>query len=146
MVDGDDPPLLARTPRIRSTGVRWCSNRGDVALELEPRWLWIADVECPLDLTPDWAICLPGPSLGLEFDSRTNPFEKGGNDRDPTSKAKDNLHDVRGHMTRPKPKMMKQSLPDLSLEIKESLEQSESEAAPKWNKWTYSFDSLRTDE
>ncbi|RDX65191.1 hypothetical protein CR513_56173, partial [Mucuna pruriens] len=27
MADGDDPPLLARTSRIRSAGVRWCSNR-----------------------------------------------------------------------------------------------------------------------
>ncbi|RDX81001.1 hypothetical protein CR513_38374, partial [Mucuna pruriens] len=61
-----------------------------------------------------------------EFDSR------GGNDRDPTNKAKDNLHDVGGPMTRPKTKIIKQFLPDLSLGITKSLEQSESEAAPKW--------------
>ncbi|RDX96865.1 hypothetical protein CR513_20426, partial [Mucuna pruriens] len=30
-----------------------------------------------------------------EFDLRTNPFEEGGNDRDPTNKAKDNLSDAR---------------------------------------------------
>ncbi|RDX75717.1 hypothetical protein CR513_44372, partial [Mucuna pruriens] len=88
MVGGDDPPLLVRTLRIKSTKVRWYSNRsplfltytssiernavdstvhhrGDVAFELEPRWLWIADVECQLAITPDWAICLPGPSLDL---------------------------------------------------------------------------------
>ncbi|RDX65967.1 hypothetical protein CR513_55320, partial [Mucuna pruriens] len=61
-----------------------------------------------------------------------NPFEEGGNDRDPTNKVKDNLRDVRGPMTRPKIKMMKQSLPNLSLEIKENLEQNESKATPKW--------------
>ncbi|RDY13892.1 Retrovirus-related Pol polyprotein from transposon gypsy, partial [Mucuna pruriens] len=71
-------------------------------------------------------------TYGEDFDSRTNPFEEGGNDRDPTNKVKDNLHDVRGLMTRPKTKIMKQSLSDLSLEIMESLEQSELEAAPKW--------------
>ncbi|RDX98142.1 hypothetical protein CR513_18993, partial [Mucuna pruriens] len=70
-------------------------------------------------------------AYGEKFDSRTNPFEEGGNDRDPTNKGKDNLCDIRGPMTRPKTKMMKQSLPDLSLRIKETLEQSELETAPK---------------
>ncbi|RDX99973.1 hypothetical protein CR513_16903, partial [Mucuna pruriens] len=45
-----------------------------------------------------------------EFDSRTNPFEDGGNDRDPTNKVNDNLCDTRGPMTRFKTKMIKQSL------------------------------------
>ncbi|RDY06561.1 hypothetical protein CR513_09438, partial [Mucuna pruriens] len=68
-------------------------------------------------------------NISKDFDSRTNPFEEGGNDRDPTNKAKDNLCDTRGPMTRPKTKIMKKSLPDLSLRIKESLKQSESETA-----------------
>ncbi|RDX61921.1 Retrovirus-related Pol polyprotein from transposon 17.6, partial [Mucuna pruriens] len=42
-----------------------------------------------------------------EFDSRTNHFEEGGNDRNPTDKDKDNLHDTGGPMTRSKTKMMK---------------------------------------
>ncbi|RDX87215.1 hypothetical protein CR513_31346, partial [Mucuna pruriens] len=67
-----------------------------------------------------------------EFDSRTNPFEKGGNARNPTDKDKDNLCDVGGPLTRSKTKTMKQSMLGLSSGIKESLEQSESEAAPKW--------------
>ncbi|RDX84853.1 Tf2-11, partial [Mucuna pruriens] len=71
-------------------------------------------------------------TYGEEFDSRTNPFERGENDRDLTNKAKDNLRDTRCPMTRSKTKMMKQSLPGLSLGIKESLEQSESKATPKW--------------
>ncbi|RDY03025.1 hypothetical protein CR513_13428, partial [Mucuna pruriens] len=71
-------------------------------------------------------------AYGNEFDSRTNPFEEGGNDRNPTDKDKDNLRDTRGHMTRSKTKMMKKSLSDISLRIKKSLKQSESEAAPKW--------------
>ncbi|RDX68431.1 hypothetical protein CR513_52584, partial [Mucuna pruriens] len=54
--------------------------------------------------------------------------------RDPTNKVKDNLHDIGGPMTRPKTQIMKQSLPCLSLGITKSLEQSESEAAPKWKK------------
>ncbi|RDX72733.1 hypothetical protein CR513_47737, partial [Mucuna pruriens] len=58
-------------------------------------------------------------------------MERGIN-RDPTNKAKDNLHDIGGPMTRLKPKIMKQSLSYLRLGIKESLEQSKSEAAPKW--------------
>ncbi|RDX61692.1 hypothetical protein CR513_60059, partial [Mucuna pruriens] len=52
-------------------------------------------------------------------------------DRNLTDKDKDNLRDDGGPMTRPKTKMIKQSLPDLTLGIKESLEQSESEAPPK---------------
>ncbi|RDX97023.1 hypothetical protein CR513_20254, partial [Mucuna pruriens] len=70
--------------------------------------------------------------LGEEFDSRENPFEEGGNDRDLTIKAQDNWSDTRGLMTRSKTKMMKQSLQSLSFGIKESLKQSESEATPKW--------------
>ncbi|RDX75690.1 hypothetical protein CR513_44399, partial [Mucuna pruriens] len=34
--------------------------------------------------------------LGEEFDSRTNPFKEGGNDRNPTDKDKDNLCDIGG--------------------------------------------------
>ena len=53
-------------------------------------------------------------------------------DRDPTNKVKDNLRDARGPMTRHKTKIMKQSLQGMSLGIKESLKQSESEATPKY--------------
>ncbi|RDX69704.1 hypothetical protein CR513_51138, partial [Mucuna pruriens] len=49
-------------------------------------------------------------AYGEEFDSRTNPFEKGGNDRNPTDKDKDHLHDIGGPITRSKTKMRKQSL------------------------------------
>ncbi|RDY01472.1 hypothetical protein CR513_15193, partial [Mucuna pruriens] len=72
-------------------------------------------------------------AYGEQFDLRTNPFEEGGNNRNPTNKAKDNLCDTGGTMTRSKTKMVKQSLLGLSLGIKENLEQSEIEAAPKWN-------------
>ncbi|RDX93975.1 hypothetical protein CR513_23696, partial [Mucuna pruriens] len=73
-------------------------------------------------------------AYGEEFDSRMNPFEEGRNDRIPTEKDKDkdNLCDTRDPMTRSKTKMMKQSVSSLSSGIKENLEQSESEAAPKW--------------
>ncbi|RDY04680.1 Tf2-6, partial [Mucuna pruriens] len=71
-------------------------------------------------------------AYGEEFNSRTNPFEEGRNDRNPTDKDKDNLRDTRSPMTRSKTKMMKKSLSGLSSGIKENLEQSESEAAPKW--------------
>ncbi|RDX88544.1 hypothetical protein CR513_29853, partial [Mucuna pruriens] len=71
-------------------------------------------------------------AYGEEFDSRMNPFEEGGNDRNPTDKDKDNLHDTGGPMTKSKTKMLKQSLLGLSLGIKENLEQSESETTPKW--------------
>ncbi|RDX63564.1 Retrovirus-related Pol polyprotein from transposon 17.6, partial [Mucuna pruriens] len=60
-----------------------------------------------------------------EFVSRTNPFEEGGNDRNPIDKDKDNLLDTGGPMTRSKIKMMKQSVSGLSSGIKENLEQSE---------------------
>ncbi|RDX60731.1 hypothetical protein CR513_61100, partial [Mucuna pruriens] len=60
-------------------------------------------------------------AYGEKFDSRTNPFEEGGNDRNSTNKDKDPLHDTRGPMTRSKTKMRKQSLQCLSLGIKESL-------------------------
>ncbi|RDY04132.1 hypothetical protein CR513_12195, partial [Mucuna pruriens] len=33
-------------------------------------------------------------AYGEEFDLRTNPFEEGGNDKNPTNKDKDNLLDV----------------------------------------------------
>ncbi|RDX93888.1 hypothetical protein CR513_23791, partial [Mucuna pruriens] len=72
-------------------------------------------------------------TYGEEFDLRMNPFEEGGNDRNPTNKAKDNLRDTGGLMTRSKTKMVKQSLLGLCLGIKENLEQSELEAAPKWD-------------
>ncbi|RDY08089.1 Retrovirus-related Pol polyprotein from transposon 17.6, partial [Mucuna pruriens] len=71
-------------------------------------------------------------TYGEEFDLRMNPFEEEGNDKDLTNKAKDKLCDVGGPMTRSKTKIIKQSLPDLSLRITESLEQSESEIALKW--------------
>ncbi|RDX74359.1 Copia protein, partial [Mucuna pruriens] len=51
-----------------------------------------------------------------------NTYHQWVDDRDPTNKAKNNLRDARGSMTRSKTKMRKQSLQDLSLEIKESLE------------------------
>ncbi|RDY10344.1 hypothetical protein CR513_05153, partial [Mucuna pruriens] len=65
----------------------------------------IRGIEHHIDLNP-----------GEEFDSRTNPFEEGGNNRDSTNKVKDLLHDIRGSLTRPKTNMMKQSLQDLSME------------------------------
>ncbi|RDX66152.1 Retrovirus-related Pol polyprotein from transposon opus, partial [Mucuna pruriens] len=43
-------------------------------------------------------------TYGEEFDSRTNPLEEGGNDRNPTNKAKDNWLDAGGPMTKPKTK------------------------------------------
>ncbi|RDX91146.1 Retrovirus-related Pol polyprotein from transposon 17.6, partial [Mucuna pruriens] len=67
-----------------------------------------------------------------EFDSRMNPFEEEGNNRNPTNKDKDNLRDIGGPMTTSKTKMLKQFLSGLSLGIKENIEQSESKAAPKW--------------
>ncbi|RDX94972.1 Retrovirus-related Pol polyprotein from transposon 17.6, partial [Mucuna pruriens] len=60
--------------------------------------------------------------VGEEFDSRTNPFEEGGNNINPTNKDKDHLHDIGGPMTRSKTKMMKQFLSSLSSRIKENLE------------------------
>ncbi|RDY03501.1 Retrovirus-related Pol polyprotein, partial [Mucuna pruriens] len=70
--------------------------------------------------------------VGEEFDSRTNPFEEGGNDRNPTDKDKDNLRDTRGPTTRSKTKTMKQSMSGLSSGIKENLEENESEVTSKW--------------
>ncbi|RDX96733.1 hypothetical protein CR513_20570, partial [Mucuna pruriens] len=58
---------------------------------------------------------------GEKFDSRTNPFEEGGNDRNPTDNDKDHLHDIGSPMTRSKFKMRKQYLQGLSLGINESL-------------------------
>ncbi|RDY00897.1 hypothetical protein CR513_15854, partial [Mucuna pruriens] len=60
-------------------------------------------------------------AYGEEFDLRTNPFEEGGNDRDPTNKVKDPLRDTRGSLTMPKINMMKQSLQDLSVGKMKSL-------------------------
>ncbi|RDY12027.1 hypothetical protein CR513_03225, partial [Mucuna pruriens] len=60
-------------------------------------------------------------AYGEEFDSMTNPFEEGRNDRNPTDKDKDHLYDIRGPMTRSKTKMRKQYLQGLCLGIKESL-------------------------
>ncbi|RDX98263.1 hypothetical protein CR513_18841, partial [Mucuna pruriens] len=57
-----------------------------------------------------------------EFDSRTNPFEEGGNDRDLTNKAKEYLRDTGGSLTRPKTNMMKQSLQDSSVEKNEKFD------------------------
>ncbi|RDY14749.1 hypothetical protein CR513_00135, partial [Mucuna pruriens] len=64
-------------------------------------------------------------TYGEDFDSRTNPFEEGENDRDPTNKVKDNLRDIGGPMTRLKTQIMKQSLSSLSLGITESLKQND---------------------
>ncbi|RDX93880.1 hypothetical protein CR513_23803, partial [Mucuna pruriens] len=64
-------------------------------------------------------------NVSEEFDSRTNPFEEGGNDRNPTEKDKYNLRDIGDPMTRFKTKMMISG-------IKENLEKSELEVAPKW--------------
>ncbi|RDX83913.1 hypothetical protein CR513_35121, partial [Mucuna pruriens] len=57
--------------------------------------------------------------LGEKFDSRMNPFEDGGNDKNPTNIAKDSLHDIGVPMTRSKTKMTKQFLLGLILEIKQ---------------------------
>ncbi|RDY07038.1 Tf2-8, partial [Mucuna pruriens] len=70
--------------------------------------------------------------VGGEFDSRTNPFEEGRNDRNSTNKDKDHLHDIGGPMTRSKTKIRKQSLQGLSLGIKKNIEPRESEVVPKW--------------
>ncbi|RDX94981.1 hypothetical protein CR513_22554, partial [Mucuna pruriens] len=67
-----------------------------------------------------------------EFDLRMNPFEEGGNDRNPTDKDKEHLYNIGGPMTRSKTKMRKQALQGLSFGIKESIELRESEAASKW--------------
>ncbi|RDX67764.1 hypothetical protein CR513_53316, partial [Mucuna pruriens] len=129
------------------------ANKGHVKVTFEPGdWVWVhmqkgrfpiqrnsklkPRVDGPFQVLEKindniYKLDLPT-TYGEEFDSRTNPFEDGGNDRDPTNKAKDNLHDTGSPITRSKSKMIKQSLSCLSLEIKESLEQSESEAAPKW--------------
>ncbi|RDX65755.1 hypothetical protein CR513_55560, partial [Mucuna pruriens] len=81
----------------------------------------------------DWVWVHMQKKTSEDFDSRINPFEEGGNDRDPNNKAKEDLlHDIEGPMTRSKTKMMNQSLQGLILEIKKSSEQSELEAAPKW--------------
>ncbi|RDY12168.1 Retrovirus-related Pol polyprotein, partial [Mucuna pruriens] len=61
-------------------------------------------------------------AYGEEFNSRTNPFEEGGNDRNPTDKDKDNLRDIRGPISRSKTKMMKQSMM-LSMEFGDTLVQ-----------------------
>ncbi|RDX82471.1 hypothetical protein CR513_36732, partial [Mucuna pruriens] len=71
-------------------------------------------------------------NVSEKFDLRTNLFEEGGNDRDPTNKAKNPLHDIGGLITRPKTKMMKQFLQGLIVEIKKSLEQSGLEVTTKW--------------
>ncbi|RDY12236.1 Retrovirus-related Pol polyprotein from transposon 17.6, partial [Mucuna pruriens] len=70
-------------------------------------------------------------TYGEEFDLRMNPFDEGGNDRNPTKKDKDHLHDIGGPMTRSKNKMRKQALKGLSLGIKENIKPRESEATPK---------------
>ncbi|RDX68190.1 hypothetical protein CR513_52841, partial [Mucuna pruriens] len=79
--------------------------RGDETFQVLER---INDNAYKLDLSTTY---------GEEFDSMMNPFEEGGNDKNSTDKDKDNLHDFGGPMTRPKTKIMKQSLPDLSLGI-----------------------------
>ncbi|RDY12455.1 hypothetical protein CR513_02754, partial [Mucuna pruriens] len=68
-----------------------------------------------------WVLRRKEKFLSEEFDSRMNPFEEGGNDRDPANKAKDPLRDTGGSLTRPRTNMMKQSLQDLSAEKMESL-------------------------
>ncbi|RDX85428.1 hypothetical protein CR513_33387, partial [Mucuna pruriens] len=101
--------LIQRNSKLKS--------RGDEPFQVLAR---INDNAYKLDLPTTY---------GEDFDSRTNPFEEGENDRDPTNKVKDNLRDIGGPMTRPKTQIMKQSLPGLSLGITESLKQSESEVA-----------------
>ncbi|RDY13605.1 hypothetical protein CR513_01444, partial [Mucuna pruriens] len=57
MDDGDDPPLLARTLRIKSTRVRWCSNRSPLEwtqltdlteLQVESLFYPCCDLHCKL--------------------------------------------------------------------------------------------------
>ncbi|RDX93870.1 hypothetical protein CR513_23806, partial [Mucuna pruriens] len=62
--------------------------------------------------------------VGEEFNLMKNPFEEGGNDKDPTNKANNNLRGIGSPMTRSKTKMMKQSSLGLSLGIKKNIEPS----------------------
>ncbi|RDX69109.1 hypothetical protein CR513_51823, partial [Mucuna pruriens] len=133
------------------------ANKGRVKVTFEPGdWVWVHmrkerfPIQRNSKLKPrgdgpfqvlarinDNAYKLDLPTTGEKFDSMTNPFEEGGNDRESTNKTKDNLRDAGGPMTMPKTKIIKQSLLDLSLEITESLEQSELEATPKWRKYGF---------
>lgn len=70
--------------------------------------------------------------VGDGFDSRTNPFEEGGNDEDRSSPDKDPLQEIGGPMTRSKTKRMKQALQGLILELKGKEDQNKLEATPKW--------------
>ncbi|RDX61224.1 hypothetical protein CR513_60565, partial [Mucuna pruriens] len=82
-----------------------------------------------IDACPNHCMLYDKENKDLKY---VNTHNSSQSDRDPTNKVKDNLRDIGGPMTRLKTQIMKQSLPGLSLGITESLEQSESEAAPKW--------------
>ncbi|RDX94200.1 hypothetical protein CR513_23436, partial [Mucuna pruriens] len=58
-------------------------------------------------------------AYGEKFDSGTNPFEEGGNDRNSTNKDKDPLHDTGGPMTRSNTKTRKQSFQGLTYFVKD---------------------------
>ncbi|RDX71967.1 hypothetical protein CR513_48614, partial [Mucuna pruriens] len=97
------------------------ANKGRVKVTFEPRdWVWVHmrkerfPIQRNSKLKPrgdgpfqvlerindnTYKLDLPT-TYGEEFDSRTNPFEEGGNDRDPINKAKDNLRDTGSPMTR----------------------------------------------
>ena len=70
--------------------------------------------------------------VGDGSDSRMNPFEEGGNDRDSTSLPKDSLHGIEGPMTRAKTKKMQQALQGLIIELKKKEDQHGLEIVPKW--------------
>lgn len=70
--------------------------------------------------------------VGNGSDSRTNPFEEGGNDRDATSPSTDPLNGIGSPMTRSKTKRMNEALQGLIIKIKDKENQYASEAAPSW--------------
>jgi hypothetical protein len=69
---------------------------------------------------------------GNGSDSRTNPFEEGGNVRDATNPSGDPLNGIGGPMNKSKSKRMNQALQGLIIKINEKEIQHASEAAPNW--------------
>ncbi|RDX97026.1 hypothetical protein CR513_20257, partial [Mucuna pruriens] len=83
----------------------WVHRRKERKYKLQPRGDGTFQV---LERINDNAYKLDLPTTYCnEFDLRMNPFEEGGNDRNPTNKDKDPLHDTGGPMTRSKTEMRK---------------------------------------